>query len=484
MAENLKEKTAKGLFWGALGNGSQQLLNLVFGIFFARLLSPDDYGMIGMLTIFSLIASTFVECGFTNALAKNKNVQYNDYNAVFWFSIIVSIFIYVVLFFSAPYIALFYHQPDLVPLARFSFLGFVISGTAVVPGALFYKQLKVKQKTFAQTMALFVSGVTGITMAYHGMSYWGIATQNNVYVLVYAISMWFLAHWRPSLHIDLSPIKGMFGFSSKLLFTNIFIHLNNNVMSVLLGLWFLRSDVGNYTQANKWNSMGYSLINNMILGVAMPVLASVDGVRERQRNIFRKMLRFASFVSFPLMFGLSLVAPEFISITITDKWHAASLLLQMLCVMGAFAPISSLYTNLIISDGRSNIYMYGNIALGMVQIIVLSSTRFWGITTMISVYVVVYVVWLIFWHYWAYRIIKLSLLDAFKDIAPFAAIAIVSMVISFIASQPFSNIYARFFFKIIIAGLIYVGVMKITNAVILTECIQFVLNKKQKIWKK
>ena len=152
MAENLKEKTAKGLYWGALGNGAQQLLNLVFGIFLARLLTPDDYGMIGMIMIFSLIAGTFVECGFTSALAKKKDVQHNDYNAVFWFSMIVSIFIYVVLFFAAPYIALFYHQPDLVPLSRFLFLGFVISGMAVVPNALFYRQLKVKQKTLAQTL--------------------------------------------------------------------------------------------------------------------------------------------------------------------------------------------------------------------------------------------------------------------------------------------------------------------------------------------
>ncbi len=480
MAENLKEKTAKGLYWGALGNGAQQLLNLVFGIFLARLLTPDDYGMIGMIMIFSLIAGTFVECGFTSALAKKKDVQHNDYNAVFWFSMIVSIFIYVVLFFAAPYIALFYHQPDLVPLSRFLFLGFVISGMAVVPNALFYRQLKVKQKTLAQTLALFVSCVTGITMAYHGMSYWGIATQNILYVLVYAICMWLFVRWRPSLHIDLSPIKEMFGFSSKLLVTNIFAHLNNNVMSVLLGRWFLRSDVGNYSQANKWNYLGYSLISNMISGVAMPVLASVDGDRGRQRNIFRKMLRFASFVSFPLMFGLSLVAPEFITITITDKWHAASLLLQILCIMGAFVPISTLYTNLIISDGRSNVYMYGNIALGVVQILILSLTRFWGITTMLVVYVIVYVCWLLFWHYWAFRIVRLSLLDAIKDMAPFAAVAVFSMIVSHMASTPISDIYLRFICKIVCAAIVYISVMKLSHAVILKECMQFLTNRSKK----
>jgi O-antigen/teichoic acid export membrane protein len=229
----LKGKTAKGLFWGGLGNGIQQLLGLVFGIFIARILNANDYGMVGMLTIFSVLATNIQECGFANAIANKQVVKHEDYNAVFWFSLITGLTLYVILFFCAPFIADFYHKPELVPLARYLFLSFVFSSSVTAHNALLFRNMKVKEKTISQVAGVLVSGIVGVAMAFNGMAYWGLATQTVVYVFIYAVCMWHFSPWRPTLHINFRPLKEMLIFSSKILATNIFIQINNNIFSVI-----------------------------------------------------------------------------------------------------------------------------------------------------------------------------------------------------------------------------------------------------------
>ena len=178
----LKSKTAKGLLWGTLSNGAQQVLTLVFGIWLARMLSTADYGMVGQLTIFSLIASTIQESGFTAALVNRPTIEHRDYNAVFWFSLPASLFLYTLLFFAAPFIADYYRDARLIPLSRYLFLSFIISSMSIAPSALLLKQMKVREKTLSNLIAMILSGVVGITLAYHHFEYWGLATQTLVYV--------------------------------------------------------------------------------------------------------------------------------------------------------------------------------------------------------------------------------------------------------------------------------------------------------------
>lgn len=208
----LKEKTARGLLWGGLSNGAQQILNLVFGIFLARMLAPADYGMVGMLAVFSVIATTLQESGFTAALVNKREERHKDYNAVFWFSILMSLGLYSLLFLCAPLIAHFYHKPELTPLARYSFIGFVLSALGTAQSAVLFKNLKVKQRAISQIIALTISGCVGITMAYYGFSYWSIATQNLVCIGLTTILYWYFSPWRPTLNINLNPLKEMFGF--------------------------------------------------------------------------------------------------------------------------------------------------------------------------------------------------------------------------------------------------------------------------------
>lgn len=478
MAEqSLKEKTAKGLFWGGLSNGMQQLLNLFFGIFLARILDAEDYGMVGMLSIFSLIAGSLQESGFTAALANKREISHKDYNAVFWFSTGLSACLYLILFFCAPLIAQFYDIPELTALARYSFLGFFVASLGIAHSAYLFRNLMVKQKALALNIGLIASGTVGVTMAYMGFAYWGIATQSIVYVGTINICYWYFSPWHPTLSFDLRPLKGMLSFSSKLLVTNIFNHINNNILTVILGKFYSEEEVGYFTQANKWNYMGHSLVSGTVSSVAQPVLSSLSDDRERQQRAFRKMLRFTSFVSFPAMLGLSLIAPELIILTITEKWLPSATILQLLCIGGAFIPITNLYSNLVISKGKSNVYMWNTICLGMIQLATMFLLYPYGIHTMITVYVAINICWLFVWHYFVWREIQLNLFLALKDILPFAAIATGVMTATYYITYGFTNLYLLMISKILIATILYIAIMWLSRSVTFKESLHYIFKK-------
>jgi len=479
MHETLKEKTAKGLFWGGLSNGTMQLLNLIFGIFLARILDVSDYGMVGMITIFTLIANSLQESGFTAAIANKSTITHKDYNAVFWFSILMGLFLYLVLYFCAPLIAAFYNTPMLTSFARYSFLGFFISSLGTAHHAYLFRNLKVKQKALSLMLSLALSGVIGITLALSGLAYWALATQSLVYISSLTICYWCFSPWRPTFQLDFKPLQSMIGFSSKLLITNIFTHLNSHLFSVLLGRFFSKEAVGYFNQANNWNMRGYSFISEMLQGVAQPVLVQVKDDKERQCSIFRKMLRFTAFVSFPVMFGLSLISKELIIITITDKWLFAASILQILCIGGAFYPIVRLYTNLIISKERSGIYMWNTIAVCFVQLVAMLISYPWGILTMTVVYICINICWLMVWHYFVWREIGITLCNALKDVVPFFAISAITMLLTGWITSYMTNIYVIIITKIGLAVLLYTGVMWFSNAVIFKESLTFISKKKK-----
>lgn len=478
MAESsLKEKTAKGLLWGGLSNGAQQLLNLFFGIFLARLLTPEDYGMVGMLSIFSLIAGSLQESGFTAALANKREVSHKDYNAVFWFSTGLSACLYLILFFCAPLIARFYQRPELTALARYSFLGFFVASLGIAHSAYLFRNLMVKQKALSVTIGLMASGTVGVTMAWLGFAYWGIATQSIVYVGVINLCYWCFSPWHPSLSFDLSPLKGMIAFSSKLLVTNIFNHINNNIFSVILGKFYSGQEVGYFTQANKWNYMGHSLISGTVNSVAQPVLSSLSNDRGCQQRAFRKMLRFTAFLSFPSMLGLSLIAPELITITITDKWLPSAAILQILCIGGAFIPVVNLYSNLIISKGRSDVYLWNTVCLSMVQLGVMLLLYPYGIHTMVQVYVGINIGWLLVWHWFVWREIQLSLWLALKDVLPFAVIAAGVMAVTFYATSGIQNLYLLMAAKIVMAAILYSAILWLSGSVTFRESLRYIIKR-------
>ena len=533
MEENLKDKTARGLFWGGLSNGVLQLLNLAFGIILARLLSPSDYGMVGMLQVFSLVAIALQESGLNVALINKKDLRHEDINAVFWFSLAVSITLYLILYACAPAIAAFYKQPLLTPLARFTFLSFVISSLGICHNAVLMRELKVKQNAIIMMVSLLVSGTVGVVMAWHGMAYWGLATQSMVYIAGVALGRWMVSGWRPTLfsrsgeHLRryegtevrgyensneaqatepdsnlappyprtpappkgnlappyprtpappkklFAPLKTLLPFSLKIMAANLITILNNNILTVLLGRLFNEREVGFYNQAAKWNQMGFSVIQGMIVSVAQPVMRQVEDDRERLLRVFRKMLRFSSFVSFPCMFGLALVAPELITIAITDKWLPSARLMQMVCVGGAFLPLHQLMYQLLVSKGRSDVCLWSTIVFGLVQLATVLACSPWGITTMVMAFVGVNIGWTLVWWWLVRRQTQLALWPFLQDVAPFAAIAAASIMAAAWASSFVQNIYLSLAVKVVVAAALYILAMQLLRVATFREALAY-----------
>jgi len=478
MAESLKEKTAKGLLWGGLSNGLQQVLGLLFGIILARKLSQADYGLVGMLAIFSAIAACMQEGGFIAALNRKKEVTQRDYNAVFWMSILTSIFFYLLFWFTAPLIAEFYNEPRLVSLARYSFLSFLFVSFSIAPRAYIFRNMMVRQSSIIALVSMALSGIVGIVMAYEGYAYWGLATQTIVFTFSVSVLNYWFSGWRPSFHIDLRPIKEIIGFSSKLIVTNIVTAVNTNYLSVLLGRFYDATDVGNFTQANKWNTMGHSLITNMLYSIAQPVLTKTENDVERQKQVFRKLLRFTAFISFPAMFTLSLISQEFIVILITEKWLESASILRVLCLAGAIMPISYLFSNLLISRGHSSTYMWCSIGLCLAQLAGIGLSVSYGIHHMVMVFAIINIVWLGIWFIFSHHEIRLTVREAFSDIAPYAFLSASIVIGAYFLTKGISNIYLSLITKVLLVGVVYCAALWLLGSTIFKETVLFITKKK------
>lgn len=476
--QSLKEKTASGLLWGGVSNTLQQVLSLLFGIFLARILDAQEYGMVGMLTIFSLMANSLQESGFSSALAIKGEVKNRDFNAVFWFSLFMGIVLYLLLFLLAPLIARFYNIPELTPLARFIFLGFLFSSMGTAQSAYLFRHLMVKKKAIAQLLGLAISGSIAVFLAIKGFSYWSIAFQAVSYVAIVTLLLWLFSPWRPNWVIDFKPLKSMFGFSSKVLITNLFNHINNNVLTVLLGKLFTPNKVGDYTQASKWNTMSSNVIINMVNGVAQPVLAASAEDKERHKRVFRKMLKFTSFLSFPAMFGLAIIAEEFIVLTITAKWLPSVPLLQILCVWGAFAPVTHLFTHLIISKGKSNVYMWNVITLGITQVLLMLCVSSYGILAMVISFATLNIFWLLVWNHFVRREIDYYFKEALVDIVSFALTAFIIMGTVYFFTQGIENLLVKMASKILLGAILYLIVMFIFQRNLILEIVRTVFKLK------
>ena len=477
MAGGLKEKAARGFLWGGLNNGAVQVLGALFGIFLLRLLSPSDYGKIAMLTVFANLASTLQESGFMAALCNLKDPTHRDYNAVFWFNIMMGGSLYVLLYLCAPLIADFYHDADLLWLSRYMFLGFFITSFGTVQRAWLFRNMMNKQTCIIAIVSLVVSNVVGILMAWLGYAFWGLATQSLLFVSCMVLMNWYYSPWRPSLHIDLRPAWQMFGFSSRLLLTNVVNTLSSNAFSFLLGKFYGAHSAGVYGNARKWDDMCSSSINGMLTGVAQPVMAQVRDNRERSRQVFRKMLRFVSFVSFPCMFGIGLISREFLLIFTGPKWEESAYLLSLLSIYGAVFPLLTLYGQMVISQGRSNINMYSTMALSSLILLGLVLLHSYGLYVMVFYFIGINVAWLFVWQYFAYRLIGLRLWEALSDVLPFLLLSAACMALTWWITRPIESLWLLLLAKVVLAAVFYVTAIWISGARIMRESVDYLLHR-------
>ena len=339
--------------WNGVDKFFFQFVALIVGIITARFLSPQAFGFMGALAVFTMLSNILVASAFTSALIRRDGNTDNDYSAIFFVNIFIAVVIYLILFFSAPYIALFFRMPELCLLSRFLFLSIIINSFGIVQNIILSKSLSFKVISLADLTSALVSGVATVLMVMNGFGYWALAWQILLQNIVRVAFLWAASSWRVSFHPSFGVIKEVFSFSSFMLFSSFINTVVKNIYSVIIGRLFNPAMLGFYSQANKYQQIPSTVIQSTISGVAYPVLSNLKDDETRQLMYLRKIVRIAACVIFPVMFGLAPLMAPLVSILLTDKWLPAVPYFQIMVPVAVVLPFHALNTNLVLIRGFS-----------------------------------------------------------------------------------------------------------------------------------
>lgn len=473
MSEPLKKTTGKALFWSFIDKGGQQVIQLVFGCILARLLMPEEFGLIAVLAIFTAVANILQESGFSSALIRKKAPHPEEFSSVFYFNIAISIIAYIILFMGAPLIADFYEKPILTSLSRFIFLAFVFNSFGIIQNVNLVRKMDFKTNTRITLIAGTISGLIAIIMAIKGYGAWSLAAQLVTQAFLRSIMLWIFVKWIPKTGFSFPHLRAMSIYSIKLLLTAILNQVCANIYAIIIGKHFSLSQSGFYSQANKLSAIPQSTISDGLKNVAFPVLTQVGDDEERQLRAFRKIMRITAFISFPVALILIVMAKPIITILLSDKWVEATPILQILAVGGAFFPLYCLVQSLLQSHGKSGrilgIETFRNI-LSLVLILVSINFGILGLVSGLSLVNIIafFTSIVIIGRYCNY-----SIADVLMDILPYMGIAAISFAPCYLFYYLIDNIYILFGVQLIAGGFIYLLLMKILGSVVLKDAMDF-----------
>ena len=357
MTESLKNKTVKGVGWSFIDNLSSSGITFLVGLILARLLTPSEYGIMAILTIFIAVSNSIVDSGFSNALIRKTDARRVDYNTVFLFNLLVSGLLYVVLFLAAPAISRFFKEPLLVEVMRVIGWVLVINALAIIPRTLFVKEVNFKTQTKVSLIASISSGVIGIGMALAGLGVWSLVGQQLSRQLLNTLFLWIYCTWRPAWEFSMQSFKELFGFGSKILLSGLLNTIFNEIYSLVIGRCYTSAQLGQYTRANQFNQIFSSNLTTVIQRVSYPVLSSIQNEPERLREAYRKVIKSTMLISFACMLGLAAVARPLILILIGEKWLPAVGFLQIICFSGMLYPLHAINLNILQVKGRSDLFL-------------------------------------------------------------------------------------------------------------------------------
>ena len=383
MAEKtLKEKTINGVMWSAVDRFSSQGIQFVFNILIARILLPEDYGVVAMLGIFMAIAQTFIDSGFGGALIRKKDRTEDDYNTVFYFNLAVSILFYVILFLAAPAIAKFYKIPLLTKITRVVSITLVINAFSAVQNTKLSIDLDFRKKSIINIISVTVVGAVGLILAARGLGVWALVFQSLFSSAFRTILLWAFGHWMPRLLFSVKSFKEFFSFGSKLLVSSLIDTLYNNIYTIVIGKCFSLASLGLYNKAESFAAFPSSSLTNMLQSVTFPVLSSIQDEKEKLLNWFRSFLRLSAYVIFPLMIGLAAVADPFVRIVLNENWAGMIYLLQIVCFALMWYPIHSINLNILLVKGRSDLTLKTAVIEKVAGVVVLCITIPMGLVAM------------------------------------------------------------------------------------------------------
>ena len=355
MADDLKTKTAKGVGWGFADNILGLGITAAANIILARILSPADFGIIGMTAIFMTLSTSLVDSGFTGALTRKKDAVKADFDTVFYFNLAVSCLLYAVLFFCSPFIARFFKEPILVPVIRILGISLVINAFGIVQKIILVRRIDFRTQAWISLVSSFAAAVAAVVMAFYGFGVWSLVVLQVGKLAVNTILLWSVSKWYPGLCFSRKSFRDMFSFGGRLLITSIISAIWSEMYSFIIGKMYSSSVLGQYSRADKVKNMVTSNVSSVMQKVSYPVLASIQDEGERQINVYRKILKTTVLISFTAVFGVWAVAGPFILTFFGDQWLPAVGYLRIMCFSGLFLPLMMCSANVINADGRSDI---------------------------------------------------------------------------------------------------------------------------------
>ena len=457
MENSFRGKVLSGLVWRYAERCGSQGVQFIVSIILARLLTPEDYGVIGLITVFLSLCNLFIGSGFGNSLIQKKDATSCDYSSVFYFNIGMSILLYIVMFFAAPYIAMFYEQEILVSVLRILSLGLILGGVNAVQQAYVSKTMQFKRFFFSTLGGTIVSAFVGIYIAYNGGGVWALVAQSLTNQALNTVILWMTVKWRPTLEFSAFRMKTMFSFGWKMLVSSVIDVLYNNIYSLIIGKVYSAQDLGIYNRGKTFPVMIVENANNSIQSVIFPALAAKQDNPEQVKGMVRRAIKTSTFVVLPAMAGLAAVAVPLIEILLTEKWLPSVPFLRFSCFIYAFWPIHTANLQAINALGRSDIYLKLEIIKKVVGIGILCITVPRGLYAMMIGSCVSAIFSSLINAFPNKKLLDYSYLEQIKDIGPSALFSVIMAGITWSITLLHINMYCTLIIQIVTGIVIYIG---------------------------
>lgn len=457
MNDSLKQKATKGILWSALERFSIQGVQFVIMIIMANLLTPDDYGLIGMLSIFLAVAQTLIDSGFSQALIRQQDRTEVDNSTVFYFNIVVSSLLYLLLYLSAPWVADFYNKPELCAVMRVVCLSIFINSFAIVQRAILTIQIDFKSQAKVSLISTIASGVLGVTLAYTGFGVWALVWQSLFFSVLSTMLLWFFSKWRPIKAYSWTSFHKLFGFGSKLLASGFLDTVYRNIYPIVIGKVFSAGDLGHYTRAQHFSEFPSSNVTTILQRVTYPILCSIQDDDERLRSVYRRFLKLSAFVVFPLMVGLAAVAHPFIIYIIGEKWAFSATLLQIICFQMMWYPIHAINLNLLQVKGRSDLFLRLEIIKKIIGVTIICVTVPLGLVAMCYGGIVGSILALVINTYYTGKLIHVGFMIQMRDLLPTLCLSIGMFMLVIFTIQWMPSLILQLIVGVCVGIISYVG---------------------------
>jgi teichuronic acid exporter len=443
MADSLKQKTVSGLIWSFVDNFSMAFVSFVVGVVLARLLSPEDYGLIGMTVIFTSISSSFINSGFSQALIRKQDCTNIDYSTVFYFNFIAGIVLFGLLFFSAPLISTYFNRPQLDAIVKVLSFVLIIDAFTVIQRTILTKRIDFKLQTKISVVASVTAGTVAIFMAYKGFGVWSLVAHQLAQRGVNTLLLWLWNRWVPQLVFSVQSFKELFSFGSKLMISGLIDTVYRNIYYLVIGKYFSAVELGYYTKAESFKNLPSTNLSGVIGRVSYPVLSSMQDDVPQLRENYRKLIRSTMFITFILMMGMAAVAEPMVITLIGEKWRPSIIYLQMLCFVGMFYPLHSLNLNMLNVMGRSDLFLKLEIVKKTLAVPTIIIGVVWGIKMMIAGMMVNTLIAFYLNSYYSGRFIDYSFMKQVKDILPSFSLSfsVSTLVFIFVKYSGIYNLY-------------------------------------------